>query len=231
MPSPSAPLATLSSPFLSLLLLLFALLFLAEQAQAQATISSPASVTECLPQQLTISGGEPPYTITVLPGGSTGGEPLETLPTLEEAGTVRWVADIPAGQDITFAVRDNTGAVNFSAQVPVLAGSSTDCLGDNASTGSATTTTGSESATVSGSTTTSGTDSESESETSSSASASTSGSASRTTSTSTGSGTTSRTTSAASASATETGGNNGAAVVEGKNILLPAALLLVSAFA
>ncbi|GAA5895212.1 hypothetical protein JCM6882_006616 [Rhodosporidiobolus microsporus] len=225
MPSPSAALATLFSPFF---LLLLALLSFAEQARAQATISSPSSVTECLPQQLTISGGEPPYTITVLPGGATGGEPLETLPTLEEEGTVRWVADIPAGQDITFAVRDNTGAVNFSAQVPVLAGSSTDCLGDNASTGSATTTTGSESATVSGSTTTSGT--ESESETSSSASTGTTGSASRTTSTSTGSGTTSRTTSTASASATETGGSNGAAVAE-RNQLLPAALLLLAAFA
>ncbi|GAA5837612.1 hypothetical protein JCM11251_002024 [Rhodosporidiobolus azoricus] len=257
MPAHSVPSSSLSTPSSFPSLLMFRLFFLSifsTVALAQATISSPASVTECLPQQLTVSGGEPPYTITVLPGGETGGPPLETLPTLEQAGTVRWMADIPAGpllssprfppsplledevlirvpetttgQDITFAVRDNTGAVNFSAQVPVLAGSSQDCIGDNASTGTVTTTTGSASATVSGSTTTSATDEESST---TSGGTTTSGSASRTTSASTGSGTTSRTTSTTSPTATETG--NGAAVGGKKSLALPAALLAIAAFA
>ncbi|GAA5861576.1 hypothetical protein JCM8547_008079 [Rhodosporidiobolus lusitaniae] len=125
--------------------LLFLALFLGRvSVNGQATINSPASVTECLPQQLTVSGGEPPYTIQVLPGGATGGEPLETLPTVEEEGSVRWVADIAAGQNITFAVRDNSGVVNFSSEVPVLEGTSTDCIGQNsAAGGSATVTSGS----------------------------------------------------------------------------------------
>ncbi|GAA5978957.1 hypothetical protein JCM11641_000107 [Rhodosporidiobolus odoratus] len=116
-----------------------ALLLQISTVQAQATINSPASVTECLPQQLTVNGGEGPYTVQVLPGGSAGGTPLETFPTLDQAGSVRWVADLPAGQNITFSVRDNSGVLAFSAPVPILPGTSTDCLGQNASGGSATT--------------------------------------------------------------------------------------------
>ncbi|GAA5861530.1 hypothetical protein JCM8547_008062 [Rhodosporidiobolus lusitaniae] len=128
----------------SVFLLFLAFFFGGVSVHGQATINSPASVTECLPQQLTVSGGEPPYTIQVLPGGATGGEPLETLPTVEEEGSVRWVCDIAAGQNITFAVRDNSGVVNFSSEVPVLEGTSTDCIGQNsAAEGSATVTSGS----------------------------------------------------------------------------------------
>ncbi|GAA5938634.1 hypothetical protein JCM1841_004369 [Sporobolomyces salmonicolor] len=46
-----------------LLLALVSTGLLASFAIAQ-TINSPASVTVCLPQQLTVNGGAPPYTIT-----------------------------------------------------------------------------------------------------------------------------------------------------------------------
>ncbi|GAA5889853.1 hypothetical protein JCM5296_002364 [Sporobolomyces johnsonii] len=101
-------------------MLLFALastLLLASLAAAQ-NLTSPASVTECLPQQLEISGGTPPYTVTILPGGQTGAAPLETLPTVEDPGTVTWLVNLPAGQKITFAVRDSTGAVGYSSEIP-----------------------------------------------------------------------------------------------------------------
>ncbi|GAA5969826.1 hypothetical protein JCM21900_001009 [Sporobolomyces salmonicolor] len=113
-----------------LLLALVSTGLLASFAIAQ-TITSPASVTVCLPQQLTVSGGTPPYTITVLPGGQTGGVPLETLPTVNAPGSVTWLVDIPSGQNVTFSVRDSTGAQGFSAQIPVIAGTSTSCLGTN----------------------------------------------------------------------------------------------------
>ncbi|GAA5879557.1 hypothetical protein JCM1840_003317 [Sporobolomyces johnsonii] len=113
-----------------LLLALASTGLLAALATAQ-TINSPASVTVCLPQQLTISGGTPPYTITVLPAGHTGGVPIETLPTVNAPGSVTWLVDIPAGQTVTFSVRDSTGSQGFSSQVPVIAGTSTSCLGTN----------------------------------------------------------------------------------------------------
>ncbi|GAA5967540.1 hypothetical protein JCM21900_001194 [Sporobolomyces salmonicolor] len=100
-----------------LLLTLTSALMLASFAAAQ-NITSPASVTECLPQQIEVSGGTPPYTVTVLPGAQIGATPLETLPTVEEPGSVTWLVDLPAGQNITFAVRDSTGALSYSSEIP-----------------------------------------------------------------------------------------------------------------
>jgi hypothetical protein len=60
---------------LPLLIALLFTFFLPSLVQAQATINSPASVTQCLPQQLTIAGGEPPYTIT---GSSSSFLPFTT---------------------------------------------------------------------------------------------------------------------------------------------------------
>ncbi|GAA5933835.1 hypothetical protein JCM1841_001312 [Sporobolomyces salmonicolor] len=100
-----------------LLLTLTSALMLASFAAAQ-NITSPASVTECLPQQIEVSGGTPPYTVTVLPGAQIGATPLETLPTVEDPGSVTWLVDLPAGQNITFAVRDSTGALSYSSEIP-----------------------------------------------------------------------------------------------------------------
>ncbi|GAA6021169.1 hypothetical protein JCM10207_008342 [Rhodosporidiobolus poonsookiae] len=216
----------LSFPSSHSLLLLFSFLSLASLTYGQATISSPASVTQCLPQQLTVSGGEPPYTIDVLPGGSTGGQPLETLPTLNEAGTVRWVPTEPAGQTVTLAVRDNTGAVNFSSEIPILAGSDTSCA----------TASGSASGGASSAASTSGSassDSTSGSASASSGSTSASGSSSRTSGTTTSNtrSTTTATTSASQTSATAEGSNGaGRLVVQGAQCLaLPAVLVAVFA--
>ncbi|GAA6039690.1 hypothetical protein JCM8097_001353 [Rhodosporidiobolus ruineniae] len=207
---------------LALVFSLLSLLVLTTGVHGQAQINSPASVTTCLPQQLTVSGGEAPYTIQVLPGGATGGQPLETLPQLDQAGSVRWVADVEPGQSITFAVRDNTGAVNFSAQVPVLAGSSTDCIGSNASsgTGTPTTTSGGASETASGDLTSSG---------ASSASGSTSGSTSARTTGSASSASRSGTSTSASASASQSGNSNaGSKFGAGSGLVLVALTLVVA---
>ncbi|GAA6021156.1 hypothetical protein JCM10207_008337 [Rhodosporidiobolus poonsookiae] len=208
----------------SLLLLLFSVLSLASITYGQATISSPASVTQCLPQQLTVSGGQPPYTIDVLPGGSTGGQPLETLPTLNEAGTVRWVPTEPAGQTVTLAVRDNTGAVNFSSEIPILAGSDTSCA----------TASGSASDSPSSAASTSGSaSSDSTSASASSGSTSASASSSRTSGTTTSNTrtTTTATSSASQTSASAEGSNSaGRLVMQGAQCLaVPAVLIAVLA--
>ncbi|GAA6039697.1 hypothetical protein JCM8097_001358 [Rhodosporidiobolus ruineniae] len=208
------------------LLLVFSLLslfFFVTEVHGQATISSPASVTACLPQQLTVSGGEGPYTIQVLPGGSAGGEPLETLPQLDQAGSVRWVADVEPGQNVTFAVRDNTGAVNFSSEVPVLAGSSTDCIGANASNSGSATTGSAASTASSGASAASASSGASSVASSGSASARTTGSAS--------SAFRSGTSTSASASVSQSGNSNDGSKVGVESGVALAAVALVAVLA
>ncbi|GAA6061882.1 hypothetical protein JCM10212_000523 [Sporobolomyces blumeae] len=92
------------------------------------TINIPTSVQVCEPQQLAIKGGSPPYDVAVLPGGATGGATLARFDKIDAPGIVTWTPDVAAGQNITFAVRDSTGAEGFSPAIPVVEGTSTDCL-------------------------------------------------------------------------------------------------------
>ncbi|GJN89465.1 hypothetical protein Rhopal_002451-T1 [Rhodotorula paludigena] len=126
-------LSLLSSALLPLpfSILLLSLLSAPSPVSAQ-TITSPASVVQCLPVALTLEGGSAPYTVSVLPGGQVSAAPLETLPEVTAPGTVTWLVDLEAGQDITFSVRDATGALGYSAPIPILSGTSSECLGTNA---------------------------------------------------------------------------------------------------
>ncbi|GAA6057837.1 hypothetical protein JCM3770_000604 [Rhodotorula araucariae] len=100
-------------------------------------ITSPPSLLQCLPASLTIQGGQAPYTVSVLPGGQVGAAPLETLPPVTAPGTVTWIVDLAEGTEVTFAVRDATGALGYSAPIRILPGSGDSCIGANsAATGS-----------------------------------------------------------------------------------------------
>ncbi|TNY22974.1 hypothetical protein DMC30DRAFT_414574 [Rhodotorula diobovata] len=110
------------------------LLLLASLAGAAAQqVTPPSSLLGCLPAALTIGGGVAPYTVSVLPGAQVSGEPLEVLPPVTASGSVTWLVDVPAGQQVTFAVRDANGTVGYSAPVEILPGDTADCIGANAS--------------------------------------------------------------------------------------------------
>merc|ERR1711939_749186 len=99
-------------------------------------INAPLTVYTCQPAAITFSGGTAPYYISVLPGGATGGERLETFPTQSSSGRYTWNVDLAAGQNVTLAIVDSTGVSNFSGQIPILQGASTDCLSGGGSSGS-----------------------------------------------------------------------------------------------
>jgi len=97
------------------------------QAFAQALINTPASLLTCQPALLSWSGGAPPYYLSILPGGQSGGAPLKQFG--EQSGTsLTWNVDLAAGTSITLAVRDSTGAVNYSDQVSITAGNDASCV-------------------------------------------------------------------------------------------------------
>ncbi|GAA5827458.1 hypothetical protein JCM5353_002108 [Sporobolomyces roseus] len=97
------------------------------------TINSPTSLTECAPQVLQIEGGTPPYDIAALEGGETGGVPLSRIDREAQVGSITWIVDVPAGSNVTLAVRDSTGATGYSEPISVIPGTSTDCLNTTSS--------------------------------------------------------------------------------------------------
>ncbi|BGP39415.1 hypothetical protein JCM10449v2_003357 [Rhodotorula kratochvilovae] len=94
-------------------------------------ITSPPSLLQCLPASITVEGGQAPYTVSVLPGGQVAAAPLETLPPVTAPGTVTWLVDLPAGTEVTFAVRDAAGVLGYSAPITILPGTDDSCIGAN----------------------------------------------------------------------------------------------------
>lgn len=88
-------------------------------ASAQAVmVNTPTSVVQCLPVQLSWSGGQPPYFLSLIPGGQPTGTPLEDLG--QQTGTsFSWKADIAANTDVTVQIRDSTGVLNYSDKFTV----------------------------------------------------------------------------------------------------------------
>lgn len=106
---------------LRLSLLLSLVLVVVGQAD-KPVITTPASLIQCLPIALTVGGGEAPYYVTIIPGGSVGAPPLETFPTMNQAGSLTWIVDQAPGTQLTFQVRDNKGIINYSQVSTVAAG-------------------------------------------------------------------------------------------------------------
>ncbi|WVR05202.1 hypothetical protein IAU60_002214 [Kwoniella sp. DSM 27419] len=101
------------------------------------TVSTPASLIECQPVQLTWTGGaQAPYYISVIPGGQAGATALENLPEAQSSPTT-WNVDLAAGTNVTISIRDGSGTVAYSSPVVIQSGSSTSCLGTNSGSSSA----------------------------------------------------------------------------------------------
>ncbi|KAI6108267.1 hypothetical protein F5141DRAFT_1121960 [Pisolithus sp. B1] len=148
----------------------------------QLTINTPSNVVECEPTQLTWSGGQAPYYLSLVPGGQSSATPLEQLPT-QNGNSYTWMVDLQAGVSFNVALKDSTGSTAFSDIVTVQSGGSTSCSNS----------------TVQGSTATSG-----------GASATAAASATGGSGTSAGSGSATSTSSGSTASSTSSKSSNGA---------------------
>merc|ERR1712087_864188 len=107
-------------------------------AVAQAlTVNTPASAVQCQPVALSWGDGSAPFYVSIIPGGQPSAAALENIPT--QSGTsYTWMVDIDAGTSITVKVVDSTGAVNYSDQVTIQQGTTTDCSASSASSGDST---------------------------------------------------------------------------------------------
>ncbi|KAH9811859.1 hypothetical protein DFH28DRAFT_1223703 [Melampsora americana] len=102
--------------------LLLSLVLIVVGQDDKPIINTPPSLTQCLPIALTVGGGEAPYYVTILPGGQPAAEPIETFPTMAQAGQLTWIVDQAPGTELTFQVRDAKGTINYSQVSKVTAG-------------------------------------------------------------------------------------------------------------
>ncbi|KAI5115682.1 hypothetical protein M0805_004923 [Coniferiporia weirii] len=109
--------------------LLTALATIVATAAASMTINTPPSIVQCAlePALLSWSGGAPPYFVTVIPGGQTGGTPLKSFDQTSDT-SITWDVDVAAGTSITLALRDSTGAQEFSDAVTISGSSDSSCV-------------------------------------------------------------------------------------------------------
>ncbi|KAN0092747.1 hypothetical protein V8E55_003531 [Tylopilus felleus] len=124
-------------------------------AQGNLTINTPTNVVACEPTQLTWIGGTPPYFLSVLPGSSPSGSPLESF-SPSNSTSFTWTCNIAPSSYIGFTLRDSNGLVAQTAPVTVISGSSTSCVNITGAPGP-TSAGSSSSATVAATTTTAGT--------------------------------------------------------------------------
>ncbi|KAI5982324.1 hypothetical protein EDD15DRAFT_2324365 [Pisolithus albus] len=114
----------------------------------QLTINTPSNVVECEPTQLTWSGGQAPYYLSLVPGGQSSATPLEQLPS-QNGNSYTWMVDLQAGVSFNVALKDSTGATAYSDIVTVQSGGSTSCANSSVQGGSATSAASGASATAS----------------------------------------------------------------------------------
>lgn len=105
--------------------------FTAVLGQSSAPIiQSPASLVVCQPALLSFSGGQAPYYISVLPPSQPSAAAIEQFPA-QEGNSFTWIVNLAAGQSVTLAIRDSTGAINYSSELPIQAGTDTSCIGQS----------------------------------------------------------------------------------------------------
>ncbi|KAE9398122.1 hypothetical protein BT96DRAFT_822454 [Gymnopus androsaceus JB14] len=88
------------------------------------TVNTPTSLITCEPSLLEWSGGTAPYYVSILPGGDVSGSALRTFDATN-ATEYTWTVDIGADTEITVELKDSTGTIAYSAEVDIIAGSST----------------------------------------------------------------------------------------------------------
>lgn len=91
-------------------------------AQSTFTVNTPASVVQCVPLQISWTGGQAPFNPFITAPGDTA-TILQALPQVNDRSTT-WTVNIAAGQKFTINIVDSTGANAPSAQSPAIASGS-----------------------------------------------------------------------------------------------------------
>ncbi|MER6384092.1 Ser-Thr-rich GPI-anchored membrane family protein [Streptomyces sp. NPDC001118] len=91
------------------------------------TINTPTNVVVCQPVLITWSGGEAPYSLTILPGSQPGAAPLRDLGQ-QDGTSYTWTADLPAGTSVGLTLKDSTGQVAQSAPFTINDGPDHSCV-------------------------------------------------------------------------------------------------------
>jgi hypothetical protein len=102
-------------------------------AQSGFTINTPSNVAQCRPLQLTWTGGQPPYFLTVTPGAQPNAQPLVNLGQVNGTSFTWTKVNIQANTQIDFNLLDNNGALAQTAPVTVNDSGDSSCLGQPAS--------------------------------------------------------------------------------------------------
>ncbi|TIB32525.1 hypothetical protein E3P86_03119 [Wallemia ichthyophaga] len=97
-----------------------------------AKITSPPQLTQCRNIAIKWTEGEGDIYITVIPAGEASSEPIEAFPPQHgESGSYNWKVNVPGGQEISLAVNDESGDVNYSSELTVRDSDDSDCLGED----------------------------------------------------------------------------------------------------
>ncbi|TIA80440.1 hypothetical protein E3P94_00115 [Wallemia ichthyophaga] len=97
-----------------------------------AKITSPPQLTQCRNIAIKWTEGEGDIYITVIPAGEASSEPIEAFPPQHgESGSYNWKVNVPGGQEISLAVNDESGDVNYSSELTVRDSDNSDCLGED----------------------------------------------------------------------------------------------------
>ncbi|KAG9128089.1 hypothetical protein FRC07_004983 [Ceratobasidium sp. 392] len=103
-------------------------------AQADPSINTPAQLVQCQPAQITWTASKSPAFVSIIPGGQPGAAALHDFGQ-QSGNSLTWTVNIAAGTQITFQVRDSSGAVAYSAPSTIQSSSDSSCLGQQPSGG------------------------------------------------------------------------------------------------
>lgn len=116
----------MSKEFLIKALCLVAIVPLFARCESLA-IMTPASVVVCQPTVFSWSGGQSPYTLSIVPGAEPSGAPLKSFEK-QDGTSFSWMADVPSGTSISLLIKDASGQEALSAPFTIQDGPDSSCL-------------------------------------------------------------------------------------------------------
>ncbi|KAF8227279.1 hypothetical protein L208DRAFT_1405662 [Tricholoma matsutake] len=94
------------------------------------TIDTPTNVVQCQPVQIAWRDGQPPFYLSILPGGQPSAPALKSFPPTDQTA-LTWFVDLQSGVAVTMSIRDSTGNQAFTSIVTINPGSVTSCVNSN----------------------------------------------------------------------------------------------------